>query len=90
MKKIIITVLGNDRVGIIARVCTALAERNINILDISQTIVHGFFNMVMVADAAECSIGLDELIDELEGIGTEMGLRIQAQSEEIFQMMHRI
>ena len=90
MKKIIITVLGNDRVGIIARVCTALAERNINILDISQTIVHGFFNMVMVADAAECSIELDELIDELEGIGTEMGLRIQAQSEEIFQMMHRI
>jgi ACT domain-containing protein len=90
MKKVIITVLGNDRVGIIARVCTALAERNVNILDISQTIVHGFFNMVMVADAAECSIGLDELIDELEGIGREMGLRIQAQSEEIFQMMHRI
>ena len=90
MKKIIVTVLGPDRVGIIARVCTLLAERNVNILDISQTILQGYFHMAMVADAAACTVSLDTLFDELEALGKELGTRIQGQSEEIFQMMHRI
>lgn len=90
MKKAIITVLGEDKVGIIARVCTLLAERRVNILDISQTILHGYFHMVMVVDVSGAAIGAGELFDELESLGREMGLQIRGQSEEIFQMMHRI
>ena len=90
MKKIIITVLGNDQVGIIARVCTVLAEHRVNILDISQTILHGLFHMAMGADYTDCNVGLDELLEELDALGQSMGLRIQGQNEEIFQMMHRI
>jgi ACT domain-containing protein len=90
MKKIIVTVLGPDRVGIIARVCTLLSERNVNILDISQTVLSGYFHMAMVADAAACTETIEELFDELDALGQELGTRIQGQSEEIFQMMHRI
>ena len=90
MKKAIITVLGDDKVGIIARVCTLLAEHDVNILDISQTILHGFFHMVMVVDVENTDVGLDELFGALEELGRSMGLQIHGQSEEIFQMMHRI
>jgi len=90
MKKVIITVLGEDKVGIIANVCTLLAENNVNIMDISQTILQGYFHMVMVTDTSKMTAELDELLDRLETLGEKMGLRIQGQSEEIFQMMHRI
>ena len=90
MKKVIITALGEDKVGIIAKVCTLLAEHNVNIMDISQTILQGYFHMAMVTDTSNMNIGLDELITELEELGSSMGVRIQGQSEDIFQMMHRI
>ena len=80
MKKTIITVVGKDSVGIIARVCTYLAENHINILDISQTIVDGYFNMMMIVDFA----------DELEKLGEDIGCVIRVQREEIFNKMHRL
>lgn len=90
MKKIIITVIGNDQVGIIAKVCTYLADRGINILDISQTITGGYFNMMMVV---ESDIQGDDYLTaarELAELGDSMGLKIQAQRADIFDMMHRI
>jgi ACT domain-containing protein len=88
--KTIITIIGRDRVGIVARVSAALAAGNVNILDINQNIVHGFFNMVMVVDLAEAKAGLKELQDTLKDIGTELGLEIKAQHEDIFNLMHRV
>lgn len=90
MKKTIITVVGKDRVGIIARVCTYLAENNVNILDISQTIVDGFFNMMMVTDANQSLKKAGQIAEELDLVGQEMGLVIRCQHEDIFNMMHRI
>ena len=90
MQKTIITVVGRDTVGIIARVCTYLAENQINILDISQTIVDGFFNMMMIADTAASPKGLAEIRQELEALGREIGVEIHTQHEDIFNMMHRI
>ncbi len=90
MEKIIITVVGKDTVGIIAKVCTYLAEVNINILDISQTIVQGYFNMMMIADKAESDIDFDKCKEDLEKLGEEIGVQIKCQKEEIFEMMHRI
>ena len=90
MKKTIITVLGQDKVGIIARVCTYLAERNINILDISQTITGGYFNMMMITDAEKASADLGTIADELAEIGTQMGLSIRCMQEDIFNAMHRV
>lgn len=90
MKKTIITVVGKDRVGIIARVCTYLAENNVNILDISQTIVDGFFNMMMVTDADQSLKKAGQIAEELDLVGQEMGLVIRCQHEDIFNMMHRI
>lgn len=90
MKKTIITVVGKDTVGIIARVCTYLAENNINILDITQTIVDGFFNMMMVTDCSQSPKKIVQIAEELEVIGKEMGLVIGCQREEIFNVMHRI
>lgn len=90
MKKTIITVVGHDRVGIIAKVCTYLSDHNINILDISQTIIDGFFNMMMITDTAEATVNASELSDGLKAIGDELGLIIRSQNEEIFNMMHRI
>ena len=90
MKKTIITVVGKDTVGIIAKVCTYLADNGINILDISQTIVDGFFNMMMIVDTAACSKDFDSFSDELTKIGEDMGCIIHAQREEIFDKMHRI
>ena len=90
MKKTIITVVGKDTVGIIARVCTYLAENNVNILDISQTIVQGYFNMMMVTDATKCEKSAAQIADELEAVVKEIGVSILCQHEDIFNMMHRI
>jgi ACT domain-containing protein len=90
MKRGIITVLGKDTVGIIAKVCTYLAEHNINILDISQTIVQDMFNMMMIVDLSKTDKETKEIIDALEEIGGSIGVRIQLQLEDIFNSMHRI
>jgi len=90
MNRTVITVVGKDKVGITAKVCTYLAENNINILDISQTIVQGFFNMMMIVDAAEAPKEFDQIIEELDQIGSQIGVRIRAQHEDIFDKMHRI
>ena len=90
MKNTIITVVGNDTVGIIARVCTYLAENQINIEDISQTIVQGYFNMMMVVDISEIEKDFKVICDEMEQMGEEIGVKIQCQKEEIFEKMHRL
>ncbi len=90
MKKTIITVVGKDTVGIIARVCTYLADHQINILDISQTIVQGYFNMMMIVDTVGMKKHFGEMADELENLGKEIGVEIRCQKEEIFDKMHRI
>ena len=90
MKKTIITVVGKDTVGIIAKVCTYLAENSVNILDISHTIVQAYFNMMMIVDANNTKKKFDELADELEALGEEIGVQIKMQSEDIFKAMHRI
>jgi len=90
MSKTIITVVGKDTVGIIAKVCTFLSENNVNILDISQTIVQGYFNMAMVVDATKCTLKHAELADGLNELGKKMGVIITCQKEEIFESMHRI
>lgn len=90
MKKVIITVVGKDTVGIIARVCTYLAENKINILDISQTIVQGYFNMMMVTDMTEAKKELGEVFKELEVLGEDIGVTIRCQRSEIFEKMHRL
>ena len=90
MNRTIITVVGHDAVGIIAKVCTYLAENNVNILDISQTIVEGFFNMMMITDAEKAVKDLEDLAKDLEVLGEEIGVNIRCQHEEIFNKMHRI
>lgn len=90
MKKCVITVVGKDTVGIIAKVCTYLAETTINILDISQTIVSGYFNMMMIVDVANSTKSYNEVVSDLEKLGEEIGVSIKCQREEIFDMMHRI
>lgn len=89
MKKFIITVVGHDTVGIIAKVCTYLAENQVNILDISQTIVDGYFNMMMVVDAGKVE-NVTKMSQELDGLGKEIGVIIRCQHEDIFNMMHRV
>ena len=90
MQKTIITVIGRDTVGIIAKVCTYLAENNINILDISQTIVDGIFNMMMITDTSRSTKKVAQVSEELTAIGNDLGLIIRCQHEDIFNMMHRI
>ncbi len=89
-KRAIITVVGKDTVGIIARVCSYLADHKINILDISQTIVQGYFNMMMIVDITTLESSFGDAADELAAIGAEMGVQIKCQKEEIFDSMHRI
>lgn len=86
----IITVLGKDRVGIIAKVCTYLAAEQVNILDISQTIVQDYFNMMMIVDISGAAKSLETLVEELQGVGREIGVEIKLQHEDIFNIMHRI
>ena len=90
MNKTIITVVGKDTVGIIAKVCTYLADAGINILDISQTIVSGYFNMMMIVDMAGTSKEFNTVADDLEELGRNIGVVIKCQREEIFDSMHRI
>jgi ACT domain-containing protein len=90
MKKTIITVVGKDTVGIIAKVCTYLADHGINILDISQTIVQGYFNMMMIVDTNNATIPFGDICDDLAALGENIGVVIKCQKEEIFDKMHRI
>ena len=90
MKKTIITVVGKDTVGIIAKVCTYLSNNNINIEDISQTIIQGFFNMMMVVDTSKTEVAFADMVADLNAIGEELGVKISCQKEEIFTKMHRI
>ena len=89
-QRAIITVVGHDTVGIIAKVCTYLADNNINILDISQTIVSGYFNMMMIADLSGKNKHFAEVSSELEKLGEDIGVMIKIQKEEIFDLMHRV
>ncbi len=88
--KVIITVVGKDTVGIIAKVCTYLSEGSVNVLDISQTIVSGYFNMMMIVDMANATASFAEISDQLDALGEEIGVTIKCQKEEIFEMMDRI
>ena len=90
MSKAIITVVGKDTVGIIAKVCTYLAENQINILDISQTIVQGYFNMMMIVDISNMAKPFGETADDLAAVGEAMGVKVKMQREDIFTKMHRI
>ncbi len=90
MRKCVVTVLGKDQVGIIAKVCTYLAENQINILDINQTIVQDFFNMMMIVDVSKMPKNFGQVSEEMEELGKEMGLDIHCQREEIFEKMHRL
>jgi ACT domain-containing protein len=90
VNKTIITVVGHDTVGIIAKVCTYLADNNINILDISQTILQGYFNMMMITDMTQSVKPFGEISDELSELGKSIGVIIKCQREEIFNSMHRI
>ncbi|MDR1928370.1 MAG: ACT domain-containing protein [Oscillospiraceae bacterium] len=87
----VITVLGKDRVGIIAQVCGYLSGRGINILDISQTIVQGYFNMMMIVELGSLAgQNFEQCADELQTLGKSIGVEIKLQHEEIFNTMHRI
>lgn len=88
--KAIITVLGCDRVGIIAGVTAALAKNNINILDISQTIMQDIFTMIMLTDITESQKSLSDIEDEMELLAKELGVSITVQHADIFHSMHRI
>ena len=88
--KVIITVVGKDTVGIIARICTYLAENGVNVLDITQTIVQGYFNMMMIVDINASARSFGELQNDLEQLGNEIGVQVKAQKEEIFEKMHRL
>ncbi len=88
--KIVVTIIGQDRVGIVAKVSAAMAEANVNILDINQNIMNGFFNMVMIADMGAASISLKDFQGKLDGVGREIGVEIKVQHEDIFNVMHRI
>ena len=90
MNKAIITVVGQDTVGIIARVCTYLSAHKVNVLDISQTIIDGFFNMMMIVDYSAADESFGAMAVELESLGEEIGVRIRCQREEIFTKMHRV
>ena len=86
----IFTVVGPDRVGIIAEVCTQLAQLNINIIDISQTVMEGFFTMMMVTDTSKANSDLDTIADVLARKGEAMGLSLRIQREDIFHAMHKV
>ena len=88
--KAIVTVVGKDRVGIIASVCSLLAHYQVNILDISQTVMQGYFTMMMAVDTSMSEIPFAELAKKLEEKGEEMGMSIRLQREDIFEAMHRV
>lgn len=88
--KAIVTVIGKDRVGIIADVCAALAAQNVNVLDISQTVLQDYFTMMMMVDTEGCAVSFKELAELLRDRGEKKGLVIRIQREDIFEAMHRI
>ena len=88
--KAIVTVIGKDKVGITAAVCSLLAQHNINILDITQTVLQDYFTMVMLVDTAACAESIGDMSDSLDRAGKEQGLSIRIQREDIFNAMHRI
>ena len=88
--KAIVTVVGKDQVGIIAAVCNKLAEYNVNVLDISQTVMQGYFTMMMAVDTSKSEIPFAELAKKLDAKGEEMGMSIRLQREDIFEAMHRV
>ena len=88
--KAIVTVVGQDTVGIIAAVCVQLASYNVNVLDIRQTVMQGFFTMMMAVDVSGCSVPLAELAKAMDEKGKEMNLSIRVQREDIFEAMHRV
>ena len=88
--KVIVTVVGKDAVGIIASVCVQLASYNVNVLDISQTVMQGFFTMMMAVDTSACTVPLAELAQIMDEKGKEMGLSIRLQRGDIFEAMHRV
>ena len=90
MNRTIITVVGKDTKGIIAKVCTYLAEKDVNILDISQTIVQEYFNMMMIVDMTKMQKPFVQAAEELTKLGESVGVQVKCQREEIFDVMHRI
>ena len=88
--KAIVTVVGKDQVGIIAAVCNKLAEYNVNVLDISQTVMQNYFTMMMVVDVSGCPVALSQFCTVMEECGKEKGLSIRVQREDIFEAMHRV
>ena len=90
MNRSIITVIGKDTIGIIAKVCTYMADHQINILDISQTIIQGFFNMMMIVDTSKMTIDYVTMTEEITRLGEDTGVQIKCQREDIFDKMHRI
>ncbi len=90
MSRCIITVTGKDAIGIIAKVCSYLAEEGINVLDISQTIVDGYFNMMAIVDVSACVKEITTVSEEMKELGLSIGVDIHCQREEIFEKMHRL
>lgn len=90
MEKAVLTVIGKDKVGIIAKVSNIFAEKNVNILDLSQTIMQDIFTMIVLVDVEKSTIPFAELLDEMTNLGKEMGLNMQLQHEQIFDSMHQI
>ena len=88
--KAVVTVVGRDRGGIIANVCTALAGFDVNVLNINQTVMQGYFTMMMVVEVSMCNVPMAELVTNMDALGREMGLSIRVQREDIFEAMHRI
>ncbi|MDN5364097.1 MAG: hypothetical protein PWQ91_1158 [Eubacteriales bacterium] len=88
--RIIVTVLGKDKVGIIAGITGVLADLNANILDIRQTIMQEFFTMIMIVDISKCRVDFDTLLARLQAKGEELGVKVNAQHEDVFSFMHRI
>ena len=88
--KAIVTVVGKDRVGIIAGICNELARFNVNVLDINQTVMQGYFTMMMATDVSAATIPMAQLVSEMEKVGVKMGLSVRIQREDIFEAMHRI
>lgn len=86
----IVSVLGQDRIGIIAKVCTTLSDNQVNVLDISQTLLQNYFTMVMLVDTEKCPLPFEDLQKRLEDAGNEVGVRIRVQSEDIFNAIHKI
>ena len=88
--KAVVTVVGKDRVGIIASICVELANYNVNVLDISQTVMQGYFTMMMVVDVSNANLPLVQICQQMDAKGQEMGLSIRVQREDIFEAMHRV